>query len=335
GSDPAGADDVVGAGQEVGEGVLLVLHPAQLVPAAAHLATTAHVGDRVDDAAVEVGQPGHREVGVDGDLVGPVAVEQPRVGPVGGQFLAGHERDRDAGAVLGGRPQPVLDVVGRVVAAQDRLALDQGEVAGGQGQVVDAGRGDERLDHHLQGVGLVGGVGAGVDRPDLLLHRHVVAVVHRQAVVAQRQDPHLGQPVAAQRHRQVAGEGLGAGDPHPLASGQHGPPVVVGGGPDGRHGQLEVPVIPVVYDPEALARGRHVILDPLPPRRDDPELPGRVVRGQQAVLRGVLAAQGDDDVLVVAGGTHAHPVALVVLLVDEDVLVGGGADLVPPHLDRK
>src|SRR5690606_11724737 len=85
--------------------------------------------------------------------------------------------------------------------------------------------------------------------------------------------------------------------------------------------------------PPVFARGRHVILDTLPSGRDDPELAGGVVGGQQAVLRGVLAAQGDDDVLVVAGGAHAHPVALVVLLVDEDVLVGGGADLVPPHLE--
>ena len=56
----AARDQVLGARDEVGEGVGLVLEPAVLVPLATHLAAAAHVRDREDEAAVEQREPRRR-----------------------------------------------------------------------------------------------------------------------------------------------------------------------------------------------------------------------------------------------------------------------------------
>ena len=60
-----------------------------VVPAAAHLAAAADVGDREAGAPVEQREPGDREVGVHRGLVGAVAVEQHRDRPVGAWRRAG------------------------------------------------------------------------------------------------------------------------------------------------------------------------------------------------------------------------------------------------------
>jgi hypothetical protein len=67
------------AGHEVGEGVALQQELAVLVPPPAHLAAAAHVRDGKHEAAVQQREPGAAEVGVVGDFVGAVGVEQQRV----------------------------------------------------------------------------------------------------------------------------------------------------------------------------------------------------------------------------------------------------------------
>ena len=89
----------VGHRDVVGERVLLVLQPPVQPPAPAALAAAAHVGVRVDHAAVE--QAGQRRVPlrvVDG-LVGAVPVEQRRRGAVERGVAVPDQRDRHLRAV--------------------------------------------------------------------------------------------------------------------------------------------------------------------------------------------------------------------------------------------
>mmetsp|Transcript_29657 Transcript_29657/g.53120 ORF Transcript_29657/g.53120 Transcript_29657/m.53120 type:complete len:297 (-) Transcript_29657:758-1648(-) len=118
------ADEVLGAGDEVGEGVLLLQKLSVLVPETAHFAATADVGHRKDEAAVDEGEAGGGEVGVVADLIGAVAVEQHRVATVQlHQILAVHQTDRHRRLVRRGGPQPERLVLGLLKAAQHRLHL--------------------------------------------------------------------------------------------------------------------------------------------------------------------------------------------------------------------
>jgi hypothetical protein len=91
---------LLGAGDEVVEGGLLLAILAGLVPAAAEVAAAADVGDREDDAAVEQRDARLRERRVDRDAVAAVAVERAAAVRRAG-VLAVDERDRHLGAVGG------------------------------------------------------------------------------------------------------------------------------------------------------------------------------------------------------------------------------------------
>ncbi len=69
-------DKVLGDGDEIEEGVLLIQHTALVVPDLAHFAASAHMGERVDHAAIDeteaIGIEPHRN----DCAVGSVAVEQ-------------------------------------------------------------------------------------------------------------------------------------------------------------------------------------------------------------------------------------------------------------------
>ena len=202
---PARARQVLGARDEVGEGVLLVQQLAVLVPAAAHLPAAADVRDRVAEAAVEQRQPADGEARVHRDLVAAVAVQQERRAAIAGSPLAAHQRDRDPGAVGGGRPLAVLLVVAGTVLLpagqrQHRLALEQGELAGGHVAVVDRVRRDQRDVAEPQRARVVLRIAAGERGEDRLGERDLVLAA------ATGEDPHAGEPVPAERHRQVIGE---------------------------------------------------------------------------------------------------------------------------------
>jgi hypothetical protein len=84
---------------------------------------------RIDDAAVEQAHGGHAERRIHRRAIAAVAVLQQGGGAVSWQPVAVDDRDRDARAVPGARPQPLGRVVGRVVAAQYRVALQQPTLA--------------------------------------------------------------------------------------------------------------------------------------------------------------------------------------------------------------
>ena len=137
-----GLDEMPCHRDEVGEGVLLLQQLAVLVPRPAELAAAAHVRDGEHHAAVQQRQPGDGEARVLARLVGAVAVQQRRrrVGQAG----AVDDRDRHPRAVGRDGPVAALDVLVGVVVAEHRLFTQQRALAGGEVDVIDAHRGDER-----------------------------------------------------------------------------------------------------------------------------------------------------------------------------------------------
>ena len=127
---------------EVGEGVRLLQQLAVLVPRAAQLAAATHMGDDEHHAAVEQRQPRDREPWVLARFVGAVAVQQCRRGEL--EAGAVDDRHRHPRAVRGDRPVAAFDVVLGAVVAEHRLFAQQRPLTGGEVDVVDAHRGDER-----------------------------------------------------------------------------------------------------------------------------------------------------------------------------------------------
>ena len=115
-----------GARDEVGERVGLVRELAGVVPGASEFAAPADVRDGVHEPAVEQRQARDPEVGVDRDLVRAVAVEQTGGGAVERHVGAPHDRDGHRGAVVGGGPEPLGDVVLAAVGAERRMVEDRG-----------------------------------------------------------------------------------------------------------------------------------------------------------------------------------------------------------------
>ena len=68
-------DQVLGCGNEVGEGVLLDHHLARVVPLLAHLSAAADVRDAEDHTAIQEAQPVRREVDVVRDAVRAVTLK--------------------------------------------------------------------------------------------------------------------------------------------------------------------------------------------------------------------------------------------------------------------
>ena len=84
----APSDEILGAGDEIGERVHFSVHAASIMPGLAEFAAAANVSDGEDDAAIEEAEPvgteghGHRKA------VAAVAVEEKRGGGVAGGVVA-------------------------------------------------------------------------------------------------------------------------------------------------------------------------------------------------------------------------------------------------------
>ena len=81
-------DQLLGGGDEVGEGVALELHLAGVVPGVAELATAADMGVGHDDAAVEQREARWAEADGQRVAVGAIAVDVERVGAVAVEGVA-------------------------------------------------------------------------------------------------------------------------------------------------------------------------------------------------------------------------------------------------------
>ena len=215
---PALAGQVPRARHEVGERVDLAQHLAVVVPPAAQLTPAADMRDRVTEPPVQQGQPRDREARVDRDLVAAVAVEDERGPAVARRARPADQRDRHAGAVRRGGPQPVLLVLGRVVLGparqrQHRAAPQQGQLTGlGVAVVHRVGR-DQGAVAEPVGPRAVLRVRPRRDPVDRLGEGDLVLA----AVGPQHPQP--GQPVFAQVNNEVVSERVHAEQPGVVAVG--------------------------------------------------------------------------------------------------------------------
>src|SRR5438128_7748841 len=113
---------MLGAGDEIGERIGLVLELAVLVPAPTELTAASHVRDGEDDTAFEQLQTRRRERGVDRDLVRAVSIQQRGCGAVAHETMPMDDRDGDARSVGCRSPEAPRLVLFGVVAGH-RLTL--------------------------------------------------------------------------------------------------------------------------------------------------------------------------------------------------------------------
>ena len=123
---------MLGAGDEIGEGVHLAMHAAGIVPGLAEFAAAADVGDGEDHAAVEQTEAIGAERNGHGEAVAAVAVEKERGAAIARGVVAIDDGDGDFGAVGGGGVEALGAVESGIVAAEDRLLLAEGARAGGR-----------------------------------------------------------------------------------------------------------------------------------------------------------------------------------------------------------
>ncbi len=306
---------VLGARDEVGERVHLVLEPSGLVPRPAHLAAAAHVGHREHEAAIEQRQAGRPERRVGRDLVRAVAVEQCRCGTVDRGVAPVHERDRDTGAVGRRRPEPGRDVAGRVVPAEYGLGLHDPGVAVVE-VVVEIG---ERRDERRVAVPQHGRVELGVRADPHAVH----GIGHLDLVDLARtevQDAQALEPVGAFTEHHVVRERRRGVELDVVAVRHERNPVLGTGIGARRLDELEVAgrAAPVRDDEEPVAAVLvPVVLDrvlvPLFAGGDDDRLPlGRVGRDEPH-LRRELRRDVDEHEPPAPGPFDADEEALVVL----------------------
>src|SRR5262245_27333182 len=116
-------------GNEVVEGVCLLLAFPVLVPRIALVLAAPDMGDSVDEAAIDERQTVRIEGGGDGHAVGSVAVEQARRGPVEPRIAVMDERYGNQFAVMRRSQQSAGDVMFWVMSRRDFLRLQKNALA--------------------------------------------------------------------------------------------------------------------------------------------------------------------------------------------------------------
>ena len=225
----------------------------------------------------------------------------------------GHDdRDRHLGAVVGGRPLPVLLVARRVVVAEHRGLLEQGQLAGAR----------RRSRRPTAGVDQRGVAEAGpwAGRTPGCRRRRRCRPRRRTRPGSRRptpsspsvEDPELGEPVAALADHEVAGEGVDVLEPDGRVVRDQRLPLLVAGGVDRRRGEREVLGAVVVQDQEAVLAADHGVLDAvLHALRGAGRRRGTRRSGSSAsrtrYSRGDLGAGADHQEAVAAGAADAEP----------------------------
>ena len=296
-------------GDEIGERVALLQHLAVFVPRPAELTPTTDVRDGEHHATVEQRQPGDGEPGVLTRLVGTVAVQQHRRRIL--QTHPVHDRDGHPRAVGGHRPIAALDVILRAVVTQHGLLAQQRPFAGGQIQVVDLHRRDERgcADTHLGRAPVR--VGRQPHRHQLRVERDVTGLAVSRFVDRPQLDAR--QRVGAVADHEVPVERVHRIESHVAAVLDEG--AQVGGIADGGVDKREVLRPVVVQDEKAVLPADdgvvERVLDAVAARPHRLEAGVGVGGVGIAHLRGHRAARGDQHVFVAAGAPDRDPEAFV------------------------
>ena len=136
---------MLGAGDEVGEGVGFLGLAAIQEPTPALVGPAAHMGDGPDPSPVHQAEIADRKAGLHGMAVGAVAVEQQGGCTVQRRALQHQHGDRHQLAVWSRGHHPPGHIARRVVTRGDFLGLAQGSLARGHIVVEGLSRGRRRL----------------------------------------------------------------------------------------------------------------------------------------------------------------------------------------------
>ena len=123
-------------GEEVGERVGFLGELAFLVPAPALFRAAAHMGDGVDEAAIDQRQPVGREARVHGMAIGAVAVDQHRRGPVERRFPPISTETGTLSPSAAAASKTPHDIGRRVEIFRRHLLLDEAALARGHVVIV-------------------------------------------------------------------------------------------------------------------------------------------------------------------------------------------------------
>ena len=308
--------------------VRLLLALAVEIPAPALVVAASDMGDGIDKAAVDQRQP----IGGKGrrhrHAVGAVAVEQQRRPAVAHQILAVQDRDRHLRAVMRRRHDARGDVVGRVVAGRDLLALAQDARARRHVVVVDF----RRRRHRRIGEAQIGGVefvaAHGVERIGRLVEGDGVLLAGLEVA-----DDDRGQRIGALQPHHVAGIEFDIEHIDALAIRDQVAPVGALGRGQRRGDDLEVDgAIGIGENEQLVAAVGERILHALFARRD--EARRRIGIGQidQPLLRGLMVAAGDDAEAAAGAFMQMGEPAGILLFINERIVGLLRSEAMPPHL---
>ena len=317
-------------GGEIVERVRLLLALAVEIPAPALVGAAADMRDGVDKAAIDQRQPVGGERGRHRHAVGAVAVEQQRRLAVAHQVLAMQDRDRHLRAVMRGRHDARGDVVGRVVAGRNLLALAQYARARRHVVVIDF----RRRRHRRIGKPQIGGLefvaAHGVERIGGLVEGDGVLFAGGEVA-----DDDRGQRVGALQPDHVAGIELDIEHVDALAIRNQVAPVGALGRGERRGDDLEVDgAVGVGEDEQLIAAVGDRILHAFLARGDEPRRRFGIGEIDQPLLGGFVVAAGDHAEAAAGALMQMGEPAGILLLIDQRVVGLLGAEPVPPDLHR-
>ena len=318
------------AGREIVEAVGLLLALAVEIPAPALVGAAADMRDGVDKAAIDQRQPVGGERGRHRHAVGAVAIQQQRRAAVAHEILGVQDRHRHLGAVMRGRHDAGGDVVGRIMAGRDFLALAQGARAARHVVIVDF----RRRRHRRIGKAQVGGVefvaAHGVQRIGGLVERDGVFFAGREVA-----DDDGGQRVGALQPHHMAGIKFDIDDVDAGAMRDQVAPVGALRRGQRRGDDLEVDrAVGIGEDEQFVAAVGDRILHAVLARRDQPRRRLRIGEIDQPLLRSFVVAAGDHAEAAAGAFMQMGEPAGILLLVNQDIVGLLGAEAMAPHLHR-
>ena len=282
------------------------------MPGLAHFVAAPDVRDDVDHAPVQQAEAGNGESGGGTIAVRPVGIEEEGRAAVPFHTLPVHHGERHLRTIPGRGPEAFRGVLGPVIAAQNLGFLEQGLLPGGHVAVVDALGRDHGLVDEAEGLGGVFGRPPGGGRVDGLGEGDLPPGAGLEVL-----DAEPLQALALLGHHQEVPEGFDAFEQHVDPMGDEDLPMLRIWCGRGSSDQAEVLRALVGADVEGPATVLHIVLVALLPGEQDLEGARGLRGGQIAGFPGVRGLAFHQEILVILGAPHEHPVEFVLLLEDE------------------
>src|SRR5215469_4635297 len=120
---------MLGAGDEIAESVLFLLHAPGIVPRLSQFAPASDMCNGEDHPSINKAEAIRIEVDGHREAIAAVPVKQQRRSPIARSVAAVDDRNRNARAVRRGGVQPLARVLGSVIATKNRLLFAKDALA--------------------------------------------------------------------------------------------------------------------------------------------------------------------------------------------------------------